>query len=216
MILFLFCENCSYLKSGNNFYFMSLYLQPSPLSVSRHLANHTSCKWMLLLSSPLFYRGINQTPAIIVSLLSLILNTLSWADVCWQTRLKLKRSSSQQDRLSAGWLLLVCKAAPTVSAGCVSATGSVSSGVCASATILTTLTHWTCPNLLDRFSLKLWMFQKIILKSKNDKKESQKSISSLYFITITLYNPSTELCDGKMTYMKHQMFLINFPTQKYF
>ena len=103
LILFLVLENAFLLKLQWS-HFLCHHI--SPWAVSRHLANQITCKWMLLKPSPLFTLASVR----LLQLLSLMLNTLGWADVVLTSPPEIREELS---------FLPVCKATPTVPAGCL-------------------------------------------------------------------------------------------------
>lgn len=164
LILFLVLENAFYWNCRWS-HFLCHHI--SPWAVSRHLANQITCKWMLLEPSPLFTLAS-------IRLLHYCLSC--WTPsagltLCWQARLKLERSSLPDGLQSH-----------TYRTSRVSASGFVSSVVDASATVLTTLTQWACPNLLLVLSGRLWISLKIDLEAQR----CTQSVPEMIFLRLPL------------------------------
>lgn len=97
------------LKIWHQSFIMSPHLSLSLWAVSRHLVNQISCKMDASTAITTVYFGISQTPAIIVSLLSLILNAEL---ICWQTQAEIKEELQPVRQAFSWWPHLL------VSAGC--------------------------------------------------------------------------------------------------
>lgn len=130
-ILFLVNENSSYLKIWPESFFMSPHLQLSPWAVSGHLAKQISCKWMLLLPSPLFtLASIRLSQSLSLCCLSFWMLSVEldgvltdWAEI---------KEKLQPVRQAFSWSLLVCNTTPILYQLGVSASDSVRCGGCLS------------------------------------------------------------------------------------
>lgn len=158
LILFLVLENAFYWNCRWS-HFLCHHI--SPWAVSRHLANQITCKWMLLEPSPLFTLASIR----LLQLLSLMLNTLGWADVVLKSPPEIReelsswRSAKPHLPYQQGvclWLCVQC-------GGCLGHSVNHSNTVSMSQSIISSF--WEAVDLSENWSWSAKMYAKC---SRND------------------------------------------------